>query len=121
MSKFIVVRVFRQINSFFRRIALSVRISSVIHSFKGLSTTYICFFGACLSNKSDQITLVLISAPHVDYYSGILHLKSICITVIYIAFILINTRNMISYIVIIYYEPRYKICIYFLMYFWEWK
>ena len=29
-------------------------------------------------------------------------------------FILINPRNMIYYIVIIYYEPLYKICIYFL-------
>ena len=57
MSKFIVVRVFRQINSFFRRIGFSVRISSFIHSFKGLSTTYICFLGACLSNKSDKYLL----------------------------------------------------------------
>ena len=60
------------------------------------------------------VTLVLISAPHMDYYSWILHLKSICITVFYQTFILINTRNMIYYIVIIYYEPLYKICIYFL-------
>ena len=49
-----------------------------------------------------------------DYYSWILHLKLICITVFYKTFILINTRNMIYYIVIIYYEPPYKICIYFL-------
>ena len=49
-----------------------------------------------------------------DYYSWILHLKLICITVFYKTFILINTRNMIYYIVIIYYEPLYKICIYFL-------
>ena len=35
------MRVFRQINSFFRRIALSARILSVIHWFKGLSTTFI--------------------------------------------------------------------------------
>ena len=36
-------RVFRQINSFFRQIAFSATTLSVIHSFKGLSTTVFFF------------------------------------------------------------------------------
>ena len=59
-------RVFRQINSFFRRIAFSARILSVNHSFQGLSTT-VFFSGACLfsnSDKNDHTFQLLYSHQH---------------------------------------------------------
>ena len=63
--QFILVRVFRQINSFLRRIAFSVRISSVIHSFKGhLPHIYSSLEYVCLTNQIHTYHNVRSLYPH---------------------------------------------------------
>ena len=72
ISKFIVIRVFRQINSFLRRASLSARILSVIHSFKGISTIYNYSLGhVCLSNQIETHHTVLSIYPHQQTYKDL--------------------------------------------------